>query len=90
VTGKVTPWFFLQGLWTRFGGRGLTVIAVPSPDFGNQEPLDGAAIADAARKNHGVTFPVTDKTHVRGPAAHPFYRTAITVRPRPPKRVQRP
>lgn len=71
----------LQGLWIRFGERGLTVIAVPSPDFGNQEPLDGAAIADAARKNHGVTFPVVDKTHVRGPAAHPFYRWAAAEKP---------
>ncbi|MCJ2044708.1 glutathione peroxidase [Methylobacterium sp. J-078] len=71
----------LQGLWTRFGDRGLTVIAVPSPDFGNQEPLDGVAIAEAARKNHGVTFPVTAKTHVRGPAAHPFYRWAAAEKP---------
>ena len=65
----------------RFGERGLTVIAVPSPDFGNQEPLDGLAIAEAARKNHGVTFPVTAKTHVRGPAAHPFYRWAAAEKP---------
>ena len=71
----------LEGLWTRFGERGLTVIAVPSPDFGNQEPLDGLAIAEAARRNHGVTFPVTDKTHVRGPAAHPFYRWAAEQKP---------
>ena len=71
----------LQGLWTRFGDRGLTVIAVPSPDFGNQEPLDGVAIAEAARRNHGVTFPVTAKTHVRGPAAHPFYRWAAAEKP---------
>ena len=71
----------LQGLWTRFGERGLTVIAVPSPDFGNQEPLDGTAIAEAARKNHGVTFPVTDKTHVRGAGAHPFYRWAAEQKP---------
>ncbi len=28
---------WVQGLWTRFGSRGLMVIAVPSPDFGNQE-----------------------------------------------------
>lgn len=71
----------LQGLWTRFGDRGLTVIAVPSPDFGNQEPLDGEAIARAARENHGVTFPVTDKAHVRGPSAHPFYRWAAAQKP---------
>ena len=71
----------LQTLWTRFGGRGLTVIAVPSPDFGNQEPLEGAAIAEAARQNHGVTFPITAKTHVRGPQAHPFYRWAAAEKP---------
>lgn len=71
----------LQSLWTRFGDRGLTVIAVPSPDFGNQEPLDGAAIAQTARDNHGVTFPVADKAHVRGPSAHPFYRWAAAQKP---------
>ncbi|MFC6790818.1 glutathione peroxidase [Methylobacterium komagatae] len=71
----------LQGLWTRFGSRGLMVIAVPSPDFGNQEPLDGVAIAEAARKNHGVTFPVVSKVHVKGPSAHPFYRWAATEKP---------
>ncbi len=71
----------LQGLWTRFGNRGLTVIAVPSPDFGNQEPLDGVAIAEAARSNFGVTFPVVSKVHVKGPAAHPFYRWAAAEKP---------
>ena len=71
----------LQALWTRFGTRGLTVIAVPSPDFGNQEPLDGLAIAEAARANHGVTFPIVSKTHVRGANAHPFYRWAAAEKP---------
>ena len=71
----------LQSLWTRFGARGLTVIAVPSPDFGNQETLDGLAIAEAARKNHGVTFPIVARTHVRGPSAHPFYRWAAAEKP---------
>ncbi len=71
----------LQQLWTRFGERGLTVIAVPSPDFGNQEPLDGPALAEAARKDHGVTFPVANRTHVRGAAAHPFYRWAAEQKP---------
>ncbi|BCM84397.1 glutathione peroxidase [Methylobacterium indicum] len=71
----------LQQLWTRFGPRGLTVIAVPSADFGRQEPLDGMAIAEAARKNHGVTFPVVGKTGVTGPQAHPFYRWAAAEKP---------
>ncbi|MEE7502375.1 glutathione peroxidase [Methylobacterium sp. C33D] len=71
----------LQTLWTRFGDRGLVVLGVPSPDFGNQEPLDGPAIAEAARKNHGVTFPLTAKTRVKMPGAHPFYRWAAAERP---------
>ncbi|ACL56772.1 glutathione peroxidase [Methylobacterium nodulans] len=71
----------LQQLWTRFGSRGLTVIAVPSGDFGHQEPLDGQAIVEAARNNHGVTFPVVAKTSVIGPNAHPFYRWAAGERP---------
>lgn len=71
----------LQTLWTRFQDRGLAVIGVPSPDFGNQEPLDGPAIAEAARRNHGVTFPLTAKTHVRMPRAHPFYAWAAERKP---------
>ncbi|ACA19791.1 glutathione peroxidase [Methylobacterium sp. 4-46] len=71
----------LQQLWTRFGPRGLTVIGVPSGDFGRQEPLDGAAIREAMRRSHGVTFPVVAKTSVTGPGAHPFYRWAAGERP---------
>ena len=71
----------LQTLWTRFQDRGLAVIGVPSPDFGNQEPLDGPAIVEAARKNHGVTFPLTAKTRVKMPHAHPFYAWAAERKP---------
>ncbi|MDP4025149.1 glutathione peroxidase [Methylobacterium sp. NEAU 140] len=71
----------LQALWTRFEDRGLAVIGVPSPDFGNQEPLDGPAIAEAARRNHGVTFPLTAKTRVKMPRAHPFYAWAAEQKP---------
>ena len=71
----------LQTLWTRFQDRGLMVLGVPSPDFGDQEPLDGAAIAEAARRDHGVTFPLTAKTRVKMPGAHPFYRWAAAERP---------
>ena len=71
----------LEQLWQRYSGRGLMLIAVPSNDFGGQEPLDGAAIADAARQSHGATYAFTDKTVVKGPDAHPFYRWAAAQRP---------
>jgi len=71
----------LEQLWQRYAGRGLMLIAVPSNDFGGQEPLDGAAIAEAARQSHGATYAFAEKTKVRGPEAHPFYRWAAAQRP---------
>jgi len=71
----------LEQLWQRFRERGLVLIAVPSNDFGGQEPLDGAAIAEAVRQSHGASYPITGKNAVRGATAHPFYRWAATQRP---------
>jgi glutathione peroxidase len=71
----------LEQLWQRYSARGLMLIAVPSNDFGGQEPLDGAAIAAAVRTSHGATYAFAEKTQVRGPDAHPFYRWAALRRP---------
>jgi glutathione peroxidase len=71
----------LEQLWQRYRARGLMLIAVPSNDFGGQEPLEGAAIAEAARQSHGATYPFAEKTVVKGPDAHPFYRWAAAQRP---------
>ncbi|MBP5856739.1 glutathione peroxidase [Marivibrio halodurans] len=64
----------LEHLHRDFGPRGLTVIAVPSNDFADQEPGDDAAIRDFCGVRYGVTFPVTRKIRVAGRGAHPFYR----------------
>jgi glutathione peroxidase len=71
----------LQQLWTEFGGRGLTIIGVPSNDFGGQEPGGAAEIAGTAQ-HHGVTFPMAAKVAVKGPNAHPFYKWAAEARPK--------
>jgi len=71
----------LQQLWTEFHGRGLTIIGVPSNDFGGQEPGGMAEIADTAQHQYGVTFPMAAKSVVLGPKAHPFYKWAADARP---------
>ena len=71
----------LEQLWQRYQSRGMMLLAVPSNDFGGQEPLNGAAIAEAARQDHGATYAFVEKTVVRGPEAHPFYRWAAAQRP---------
>ena len=72
----------LQELWTEFHGRGLTVVGVPSNDFGGQEPGGATDIAETAQHQYGVTFPIAAKAVVKGPDAHPFYKWAAEARPR--------
>ncbi|MCQ8240893.1 glutathione peroxidase [Rhizosaccharibacter radicis] len=64
----------LQTLWQELEPRGLVVLGVPSNDFGNQEPDDAATIGAFCERNYGVGFPITEKVHVRGGAAHPLFR----------------
>jgi glutathione peroxidase len=72
----------LQQLWTEFHGRGLTIIGVPSNDFGGQEPGGSNEIAQTAQHQYGVTFPMAAKVVVKGPGAHPFYKWAAAERPK--------
>lgn len=71
----------LQQLWTEFHGRGLTIIGVPSNDFGGQEPGGAKEIAETTQHEYAVTFPIAAKAVVVGPTAHPFYRWAAQARP---------
>lgn len=66
----------LQRLWQRYRDRGLTVLGVPSNDFGSQEPGTESDIQAFCATGFGIDFPMTAKVHVRGPQAHPFYRWA--------------
>lgn len=66
----------LQDLWDRYRDRGLVVLGVPSNDFGAQEPGTDTAIKQFCEVNFSVDFPLTSKEHVKGDAAHPFYKWA--------------
>ncbi|MGE0628454.1 MAG: glutathione peroxidase [Hyphomicrobiaceae bacterium] len=66
----------LQALYETYEKKGLTVIGVPSNDFGAQEPKSEAEIKTFCQGAFGVTFPLTEKAVVKGDAAHPFYRWA--------------
>ena len=69
-----TPQFTaLQDLYDTYRDRGLVVLAVPSDDF-NQELGTAAEVKDFCEIQYGIDLPMTDITHVRGDAAHPFYK----------------
>lgn len=63
----------LEALWRRYRDRGLVVLGVPSNDFA-MEPGAETEVKKFCQSQFEVDFPLTAKTHVVGPEAHPFYR----------------
>lgn len=68
----------LQALWERYRDEGLVLLGVPSNDFGDQEPGSAAEIKSFCEVNFDIDFPLTEKQHVKGADAHPFYAWAST------------
>ena len=75
----------LERLARRYEARGMFVLGFPSNDFGGQEPGNEKQIAEFCRVNYGVNFPMFEKIHVTGAAAHPFYRNLSALSGAPPK-----
>ena len=67
----------LQKLWETYEDKGLVLIGVPSNDFGEQEPKAEGEIKTFCEGAFGITFPLTAKYHVKGAAAHPFYKWVV-------------
>ena len=67
----------LQKIWDDYKDKGLTVIGVPSNQFGGQEPGSNEDIKEFCKVNFNVTFPMTDKIDVKGDNAHPLYKWAF-------------
>jgi glutathione peroxidase len=66
----------LQKLQTTLGPKGFTVLGVPSGDFGGQEYEKAGEIKEFCESKFGITFPMTEKSVVKGPNAIPLYRWA--------------
>jgi len=81
LCGYTPQYAGLQQLWTRYHERGLMIVAVPSNDFGGQEPGGADDILKTAHGEYHVGFPLAAKVQVKGPAAHPFYKWAAGERP---------
>ena len=64
----------LQRLHEEFAPQGLTLLAVPSADFGGQEHKTAAETMQVCDGRFGTTFPIAATTPVTGPAATPLFR----------------
>lgn len=69
-----TPQFKeLIALKEYFKDEPFEILAFPSNDFGNQEPLENEEIIEFCEVNFGVNFPIFGKMKVRGKHKHPLY-----------------
>ena len=64
----------LQALYEAYRDRGLVVLAVPSDDF-NQELSSEEKVKEFCELQYGIDMPMTGITHVKGPDAHPVYKS---------------
>ncbi len=64
----------LQKLYADYKDRGFTLIGVPCNQFLWQEPAKELEIAAFCAVTYSVSFPMTEKTAVKGGKAHPFYK----------------
>jgi glutathione peroxidase len=63
----------LQELSDKYSQDQLTIVAIPSNDFGKQEPGTKKEIKEFCESKYGITFPIMDKNRVVGPNRHHFY-----------------
>ncbi|MBM7632093.1 glutathione peroxidase [Geomicrobium sediminis] len=64
----------LEELHQNYKGQGLRVLGFPSNQFMNQEPLKDEEMEEACKLNFGVTFPLFQKTNVKGKDANPLFK----------------
>lgn len=67
----------LEQLQQEYGSRGFTVLGFPCNQFAGQEPGSGEEIREFCTVNYGVTFPLFEKTKVKGNSAHPLYAELV-------------
>jgi len=64
----------LQGLFEKYGPKGLEVVGFPCNQFGSQEPGTADDIRSFCTDNYGVTFDMFAKIDVNGENAAPLYQ----------------
>ncbi|MGB4400269.1 MAG: glutathione peroxidase [Daejeonella sp.] len=69
----------LQKLANAYKGK-LVIIGFPANNFGGQEPGENLNIKEFCEKNFGVTFPLAEKTSVKGDDISPLFKYLTTAK----------
>jgi glutathione peroxidase len=64
----------MEAVYREFKNEGFEVLAFPSNDFSDQEPLNGEAIRQFCVSKYEAAYPIFDKIHVKGDKADPLFK----------------
>jgi glutathione peroxidase len=67
----------LEALYKEHKDEGLVVLGIPSGDFMGQELAEAEDIAEFCQVNFGVTFPMAEKSSVKGKDANALHKWAV-------------
>jgi len=71
--GHTPQYAGLEQLYRGLRTEGFAVVGFPCNQFGAQEPGTGKDIMNFCSSTYDVTFPMSAKLDVNGPARHPLY-----------------
>jgi glutathione peroxidase len=77
--GNTPQYTALEALQKKYEPKGFTVIGFPCNQFGGQEPGSPEEIEKFCSSNYGITFPITEKIEVNGPARHEVYKSLTPI-----------
>ncbi|HTC87355.1 MAG TPA: glutathione peroxidase [Bryobacteraceae bacterium] len=64
----------LEALYQKYKDQGLVILAIPSNDFGQEEPDGNDAIKQVAEGKYKATFPIFAKVSMAGEHMAPLYQ----------------
>jgi len=64
----------LEKLYQKYKDRGFVILGFPANNFGGQEPGDNREIKSFCSRTYNVTFPLYEKSSVKGGDINPLYR----------------
>ena len=64
----------LEKIYNDYNAKGVEVLGFPSNQFAEQEPGNNKEVKNFCQLNYGVTFPLFEKTLVRGSDANPLFK----------------
>jgi glutathione peroxidase len=64
----------LQKLYNKRRDEGFEILGFPCNQFNGKEPGSNLEVKQWCELNYGVSFPMFEKTVVRGPTAHPLFQ----------------